>query len=131
MKVLIAEKDFKAINDITTSINLCFPDWDLITTDSGKECLKRVRDNPLDVVIRSPDLADTSSLDVLKEIRGLSDTAIIFLSSKNDWMSMVRPLHLGADQCIEKPFSQLELVTRIKALLRRVSVENRLIKTQL
>jgi DNA-binding response OmpR family regulator len=42
-------------------------------------------------------LADTSGLDVLKEIRGLSDTAIIFLSSKNDWMSMVRPLHLGAD----------------------------------
>jgi two-component system response regulator VicR len=121
MKALIAERDCKAIDDITRAFNLSFPDWELIITDSGKECLNRVKNNSLDLIILGLDLADMSGFNVAKGIRSFSNTAIIVLSSKNDGISLVKALHSGADQCIEKPFHQLELVARIKALLRRVS----------
>lgn len=88
-------KDCKAIDDITTAFNLFFPDWELITTDSGKECLNRVKNNSLEFIILGLDLADMSSFDVLSEIRSFSDTTIIALSSKNDGISMVKAFHLG------------------------------------
>lgn len=129
MKALIAERDCKVVDDIAPAFNLSFPDWELIKTESGKECLDIAKNNSLDLVILGLDLADMSGFDVLKEIRSFSDTAIIALSSKNDGMGIVKALHLGADQCLVKPFSQLELMAHIKALLRRVSGENRLAKT--
>ena len=128
MKVLIAEKDCKAIDDIVLALNSSFPDWELITTDSGKECLNRVKDNSIDLFILGLDLEDMSSFDVISKIYSLSEAAIIALSSKNDGMGMVKAFNLGADQCIVKPFSQIELIAQVRALLKRVSVKNQLAK---
>ena len=123
MKVLVAERDCKVIHGITIALSIGLPDWELITTESGKECLDKAKDNSLDLVILSLDFADMSGFDVLNEIRSFSNTPIIALTSKNNSVSIARALNSGADQCIAKPFKQLELFAIIKALLRRVSVK--------
>ena len=124
MKVLIAERDCKVIDDITIAFSLVLPDWELITTDSGKECLDKAKGNSLDLVILGLDLADMSGFDVLDEIRSFSGAAVIALYSKNDSMSIVRALNSGADQCIAKPLRQLEFIARVRAVLRGRLKEN-------
>lgn len=123
MKVLVAERDCEVIDDITIAFSVALPDWELITTESGKECLDKAKDNSLDLVILGLDFADMSGFDVLNEIRSFSNAPIIALTSKNNNTSMVRALNSGADQCIAKPFQQVELFAIMKALLRRVSVK--------
>jgi len=91
----------------------------LTTTESGRECINKTKESSLDLVILGLDLADISGLDALREIRSFSNTVIIALSSKNDTAGVVKALHLGADQCLEKPLSQPELIARVRAVLRR------------
>ncbi len=67
-------------------------------------------------------LPDLSGLEVCSRIRETSDVPIIMLTARDSELDMVRGLETGADDYITKPFSHLELLARIKAVLRRVSV---------
>ena len=56
---------------------------------------------------------------ICREIRAKSDTPIITVSAKGEVFDKVLSIELGADDYIEKPFEQKELIARIKAVLRR------------
>ncbi len=117
-KALIAESDCETVDNISMAFNLCLPNWQLLTTDSGKKCLDMIQDNTLDMVILG-DLADMSSFDVIGQIRGYSEVPVMVLSSINDEPLVVRAFDAGADGYMTKPFHQLELVAHIRTLLRR------------
>ena len=65
-------------------------------------------------------LPGKSGLDLAREIRGVSDVPIIMLSARGDEVDRILGLEFGADDYVTKPFSPRELVSRVKAILRRV-----------
>src|SRR4030095_14652767 len=67
-------------------------------------------------------LPDTSGFEVLLHIRAHSHLPIIMLSASGDDVNRILGLHIGADDYLAKPFNPLELVARIKAVLRRTHI---------
>src|SRR5512147_894081 len=84
--------------------------------EEARGLLKR---SPFDLVLLDLSLPDGSGYDLCKEIRAAGDTPIIILSARDEESSIVLGLDLGADDYITKPFRLRELISRIKAVLRR------------
>ena len=76
------------------------------------------RERP-DVVLLDIGLPEMSGFDVLEEIRLFSDVPVIMLTVRDDELSKIQGLELGADDYVTKPFSHLELLARVRAVLRR------------
>jgi len=68
-------------------------------------------------------LPGTYGMDVLKDLRGFSDLPVLILSARNDTFDKVRALKLGADDYMTKPFWPEELVERVRARLRRPTMQ--------
>jgi two-component system response regulator MtrA len=68
-------------------------------------------------------LPGTYGMDILKQLRGLSDVPVLVLSARNETSDKVRALALGADDYMTKPFWPEELVERVRARLRRPTLE--------
>lgn len=85
-----------------------------------KEAQKRVDEKNYDLILLDWMLPDGSGVEFLKQLRedGIA-TPILFFSSKNEVIEKVEALDSGADDYLEKPFSNIELLARIRALLRR------------
>jgi DNA-binding response OmpR family regulator len=73
-----------------------------------------------DLVILDVMLPGKSGLDIAKDLRSKSDVPIIMLSARGDEIDRILGLEFGADDYVTKPFSPRELVSRVKAILRRV-----------
>lgn len=85
----------------------------------GSNIVEKVRDNNIDLLILDIMLPEKDGLSILKEIREFSNLPIIMLTARTDEFDKVTGLDLGADDYITKPFSILELISRVKAVLRR------------
>jgi DNA-binding response OmpR family regulator len=75
-----------------------------------------------DLVILDIMLPGKSGLDIARDIRETSNVPIIMLSAKGEEVDRILGLEFGADDYVTKPFSPRELVSRVKAILRRVAV---------
>ncbi len=84
--------------------------------EEARDLLKR---QPFDLVLLDLGLPDGSGYALCKEIRAAGDTPIIILSARDEESSIVLGLDLGADEYITKPFRLRELISRMKAVLRR------------
>ena len=88
----------------------------------GEDALFKADNFKTDVVLLDWMLPNMSGLEICRQIRttkGIKKTPIIFLTAKGEEEDKLRALDTGADDYITKPFSQLELLARINALLRR------------
>jgi DNA-binding response OmpR family regulator len=86
--------------------------------DGAEAALRDVRP---DLVILDVMLPGKSGLDIARDIRATSNVPIIMLSAKGDEVDRILGLEFGADDYVTKPFSPRELVSRVKAILRRVA----------
>ena len=86
----------------------------------GRAALERFRADPPSLVILDLMLPEVSGLDVCRQIRATSDVPIIIVTAKDSEADKVTGLELGADDYVTKPFSIRELVSRVRANLRRV-----------
>jgi two-component system, OmpR family, response regulator RegX3 len=86
---------------------------------SGREALQAVRQTQFDVVVLDLMLPELSGLDVCREIRRESAVPVLMLTAKSGELDRVVGLELGADDYVTKPFSMAELVSRVRAILRR------------
>ena len=84
-----------------------------------KEALALFRKNTYDLLLLDVTLPDGTGFDVCKAVRNSSTVPIIFLTASDQEISIVRGLDMGADDYITKPFKLNELLSRIKAILRR------------
>jgi two-component system alkaline phosphatase synthesis response regulator PhoP len=84
--------------------------------DGAEFMLSQVRP---DIVILDVMLPGKSGLDIARDIRAESNTPIIMLSARGDEVDRILGLEFGADDYVTKPFSPRELVSRVKAILRR------------
>jgi two-component system KDP operon response regulator KdpE len=119
MRALIIEDDPGVIE----TIRLCFELQDLggtvISTSEGRKGIELVETGSPEIVILDLGLPDMDGLDALKQIREFSNVPIIILTVREDEMTKVKGLGLGADDYVVKPFSHIELLARVRAVLRR------------
>jgi two-component system response regulator RegX3 len=89
----------------------------------GEAALNAAVRGPIDLVLLDLDLRKLSGLDVLRKLRAVSTVPVIALSSRDSEVDRVLALELGADDCLAKPCSLAEVVSRVRALLRRCEYE--------
>lgn len=121
MKVLIIEDDREIVEVISLAFQIRWPEVKLVPTNLGETGVELVESENPDIVILDLGLPDISGYDVLKQIRAFSKVPILILTVRADEADIVKGLEWGADDYMVKPFRQLELMSRIKALTRRAS----------
>lgn len=118
MKKILIIDDEKPISDII-KFNLNKEGYETITTFDGREALKKFEEESPDLIILDLMLPELDGLEVAKEVRKTSHIPIIMLSAKDSEFDKVIGLEIGADDYVTKPFSNRELLARVKAHLRR------------
>ena len=116
-KILVVD-DEKPIVDIE-KFNLTKEGYEVSVAYDGEEALKQVKDVDPDLIILDLMLPKIDGLEVAREVRKTKDTPIIMVTAKDSELDKVLGLELGADDYVTKPFSNRELVARVKANLRR------------
>jgi two-component system KDP operon response regulator KdpE len=84
------------------------------------QALQQYRDSLPDLVLLDVMMPDIDGFEVLGMLREISNVPVIMLTAKGEEDDRVKGLELGADDYVTKPFSPRELVTRVRAVLRRV-----------
>ncbi|HEQ0840247.1 TPA: response regulator transcription factor [Streptococcus pyogenes] len=118
MKKILIVDDEKPISDII-KFNLTKEGYDIVTAFDGREAVTIFEEERPDLIILDLMLPELDGLEVAKEIRKTSHVPIIMLSAKDSEFDKVIGLEIGADDYVTKPFSNRELLARVKAHLRR------------
>jgi len=97
--------------------------FDVVTAGRGDDALRVIEREPVDLVVLDVMLPGIDGLEVCQKIRAERTVPIIMLSARGEELDKVLGLELGADDYVTKPFSPRELVSRVKANLRRGRLE--------
>jgi two-component system KDP operon response regulator KdpE len=120
MKILVIEDSTSIMDFISIALKMGFPGSRIVSTHLGSEGIELVEKEKPDIVLLDLELPDSSGFEVLTQIRAFSDVPIIIETVRDNEPDLVKGLMLGADDYIGKPFGQLELMARIKTVLKRV-----------
>lgn len=118
-RILIIEDDIdlsKIIRDFLSNDN-----YNVRQAYNGKDGLELAKSFMPDLIILDIMLPELDGIDVCKNIRSTSNIPIIIISAKSSDYDKVLALGVGADDYLTKPFSQIELVARVKSHLRRAN----------
>ncbi|HFB52205.1 MAG TPA: response regulator transcription factor [Anaerolineae bacterium] len=118
-KILVIDDELDVTKAVRLTITLQEPNWQVIEANNGEKGLVMVDAEKPDLVLLDLQMPDMSGFDVLKELRLFSDVPVIILTVEDDELAKVHGLELGADDYIVKPFGHLELLARIRSVLRR------------
>jgi DNA-binding response OmpR family regulator len=102
--------------------NLATKDYQVFTATDGEEALESFSANPVDLILLDVMLPRMDGFAVCQRIRQFSNVPIIMLTAKGEEHDRVRGLDAGADDYLVKPFSVMELLARVRAVLRRAEV---------
>ena len=114
--ILVAD-DEKEIRDVLVLL-LSGEGYSVVTAENGRSALANASEE-IDLYILDVNMPDTTGFTVGAEIRRSSETPIIFLTAYSGESDKVMGFSVGADDYIVKPFSSVELLMRVKAILRR------------
>ncbi len=126
MKYVLIAEDETSIRDFVV-INLRRSGYEVIEASNGEEAIKKFNENinEIDVVILDIMMPGIDGLEVCKYIRTKSNrVGIVMLTAKTQEMDKITGLMIGADDYVTKPFSPSELMARIDAIYRRVSISS-------
>lgn len=124
MKRILVAEDERSIREFIV-INLVRNGFDVVEADNGETALRLYDENNgnFDVALLDIMMPKVDGLEVCKQLRKKSSTlGIIILTAKTQEMDKVTGLLVGADDYVTKPFSTSELMARIDAVYRRVTV---------
>lgn len=122
MKIMIVDDNADLLESLTLGFKLQWSDCQIIPVSTGKAAIALFRSEKPDVILLDIGLPDIYGFEVLKSIREESWIPILMLTVRNEELDKVKAFELGADDYVVKPFSSLELLARIKAVLRRAEV---------
>jgi two-component system response regulator RegX3 len=120
LRILIVE-DEESLSD-SIRYNLEREGYSVVVARDGRGALQAFRSQDPALVILDLMLPEVSGLDVCRAIRAESDVPIIMVTAKDSEADKVTGLELGADDYVTKPFSVRELVSRVRANLRRTGI---------
>ncbi len=118
--ILVVDDEERMVRFIR--LNLEHDGFRVIEACRGEPVLELVRTQLPDLVLLDVMLPDLDGFDVLRTLREVSNVPVIMLTAKGEEADRVRGLELGADDYVTKPFSPRELVSRVRAVLRRVDM---------
>ena len=121
-KILVVEDDENVANLVTTYFKN--EKWNVSKVFNGEEALEMAYENSYDLIILDLMLPKLSGLEFIKEYRKEFNTPVIMLTAKITEQDIIQGLDLGADDYVTKPFSPKELVSRAKAVFRRIDKQN-------
>lgn len=119
MKVLVIEDDKEIVDAISLAFQIRWPEAKVISTRLGQKGVELVESEAPDIVVLDLGLPDINGFEVLRQIRRFSAVPTIILTVRSEESDVVKGLEWGADDYITKPFRQLELLARVKSLIRR------------
>lgn len=122
MKVLVVDDAKEVVESVGLGLSLHWREVEVLGASDGEAALDLVERETPSMVLLDIGLPGKDGYDVLKEIRAFSDVPVIMLTARDDAMDKVKGLELGADDYITKPFNHLELLARMKAVLRRLDM---------
>lgn len=125
MSLIYIVEDDESIREIET-IALKNSNYIVSAFENAKEFYKKLDELVPDLILLDVMLPDESGYDIVRKLRkrpATQDIPIIMVTAKTTEMDMIKGLDGGADDYIKKPFSIMELITRVKALLRRTAKE--------
>jgi len=93
--------------------------YSIVTASNGYEALERFSQHKIDLVLLDIKMPGLDGFSVLEQIRKTSNVPVIMLTAVKETTTVRDTLSLGADDYVQKPFNQRELLLRIKAKLRR------------
>ncbi len=97
--------------------------YEVVQASDGREALDRFGESTFDLVVLDVMMPRMDGLEVCRRLRARSSVPIIMLTAKSDEVDKIVGLELGADDYITKPFSVREFRSRVKAALRRASMD--------
>lgn len=117
VKVLLVEDEDAILMGLKYCLEqegfLCF------TAGCGEDAIEIVKNQTIDLALLDLNLPDMNGFTVMEELKKLQGFPIIFLTANLEEVSIVKGLDMGADDYITKPFKTRELISRMKAVLRR------------
>ncbi|ADZ92390.1 response regulator [Marinomonas mediterranea] len=114
--ILIIDDDIE-LTDLLKEL-LSFENFTISVAHNGEEGLDRI-DDTIDMVLLDVMMPKLNGIDTLRRLRESSDLPVLMLTAKGEEIDRVVGLELGADDYLPKPFSERELLARIRAILRR------------
>jgi two-component system response regulator MtrA len=115
---LLLVEDDSSIREVAT-LGLEQAGFRVTASADGRDALIVFRQGSFDLVVLDVMLPSLDGFEVLRGIRGDSQTPVVMLSARDELHDIVVGLELGADDYVTKPFELPELVARVKAVLRR------------
>ena len=122
MKLLVVDDAPEVVEAVMVSFNLQWRDTEVIGAQDGETALDLVEQERPDLVLLDIAMPGIDGFETLRRLREFSDVPVIMLTAKDGVLDKVKGLELGADDYVTKPFDHLELLARVKALLRRLDM---------
>jgi two-component system KDP operon response regulator KdpE len=116
-RILVVDDEERMVRFIR--LNLEYDGFRVVEAFNGTQAIEQVRNSLPDLVLLDIMMPDIDGFEVLRVVREISSVPVIMLTAKGEEDDRVRGLEYGADDYITKPFSPRELVSRVRAVLRR------------
>jgi two-component system KDP operon response regulator KdpE len=120
VRILLVDDDPEIRASVRLGFELQWRDVEIHEAATGRDALRSVEENRPELVLLDVGLPDLNGYAVLREIRAFSGVPVIMLTARDEAIDKVRGLEAGADDYVAKPFDHLELLARVRAVLRRV-----------
>ncbi len=117
-RILVVDDEQSIVDSVATVLR--YEGFDVDVAYSGRTAIEKVTAGLFDLIVLDVMLPDLDGLEVTRRIRadGL-DIPVLFLTAKSEVEDRIAGLTIGADDYVAKPFSLMEIVARIRAILRR------------
>jgi len=122
IRILVVDDEQKVLNVIEAYLSR--EGFEVLTCMDGEEALNIFKNEPIHLIILDLMLPKMSGEEVCNKIRASSSVPIVMLTAKTEEDNKIDGLAIGADDYITKPFSNRELVSRVKAIIRRTYRNN-------
>ncbi len=122
MRILVVDDEPDVVESVRLGFMLQWREVEVLGAGTGEAALDIVERQSPDIVLLDVGLPDLDGFAVLRELRAFSDVPVVMLTARDDAMDKVKGLELGADDYVTKPFNHLELMARVRAVLRRLDM---------
>lgn len=119
--IYVCEDEKVILDTLCTFLNA--HEFEAIGFERAIECLEAYKHKPCDCLITDVNMPEMNGFELLQHIRLLSHVPIIILTARDSDLDFALGIHSGADDYVTKPFSTLNVVLRVKALLQRVELD--------
>ena len=122
MKILVVDDSPEVIEAVSVSFSLQWRETEVVGAADGESGLVEIEREEPDLVLLDIAMPGIDGFETLRRVRAFSDVPVILLTARDSVVDKVKGLELGADDYVTKPFDHLELLARVKAVLRRLDM---------